>query len=66
VLGAASLTPREREVACLASQGLTARKIADRLSIGERTVEGHLATVYAKLGIRSKFELMRRRSDLSL
>jgi DNA-binding CsgD family transcriptional regulator len=53
-------------VASLASQGLTARKIADRLSIGERTVEGHLGTVYAKLGIRSKFELMRRRSDLPL
>jgi DNA-binding CsgD family transcriptional regulator len=66
VLGPASLTPREREVACLASQGLTARKIADRLSIGERTVEGHLAAVYAKLGIRSKFELMGRASDLPL
>ena len=66
VLGPASLTARELDVACLASQGLTARKIADRLSIGERTVEGHLATVYAKLGIHSKFELVRRAPDLPL
>jgi ATP/maltotriose-dependent transcriptional regulator MalT len=66
VLGPASLTRREREVARLASRGLAARNIADRLCIGERTVEGHLATVYAKLGIRSKFELVRRASDLPL
>jgi ATP/maltotriose-dependent transcriptional regulator MalT len=66
VLGPASLTRREREVACLASHGLTARKIAERLCIGERTVEGHLASIYAKLRIRSKFELVRRASDLAL
>lgn len=66
LLGPASLTRREREVACLASQGLTARNIGERLCIGERTVEGHLATVYAKLGIRSKLELVRRASDLRL
>jgi DNA-binding CsgD family transcriptional regulator len=53
-------------VAGLASQGLTARRIADRLYIGERTVEGHLATVYAKLGIRSKVELVQRAPDLTL
>ena len=64
VLGPASLTRREREVATLACEGLTAREIAERLYIGERTVEGHLAGVYAKLGIRSKVELVRRRSDL--
>jgi class 3 adenylate cyclase/DNA-binding CsgD family transcriptional regulator len=65
LLGPASLTAREREVATLASQGLTAREIADRLYIGERTVEAHLASVYAKLGIRSKVDLVRRAADLS-
>jgi class 3 adenylate cyclase/DNA-binding CsgD family transcriptional regulator len=65
VLGPASLTPREREVATLASQGLTARQIAEQLYIGERTVEGHLASVYAKLGIRSKVELVRRAADFT-
>ena len=65
VLGPASLTRREREVATLASEGLTAREIAERLYIGERTVEGHLASVYAKLGIRSKVELVRRATDFT-
>jgi class 3 adenylate cyclase/DNA-binding CsgD family transcriptional regulator len=63
VLGPGSLTRREREVASLASQGLSAREIADRLYIGERTVEGHLASIYAKLGIHSKTDLVRRASE---
>jgi DNA-binding CsgD family transcriptional regulator len=50
----------------LASQGLSARQIAERLFIGERTVEGHLAAVYAKLGVESKLELVRRASELRL
>jgi DNA-binding CsgD family transcriptional regulator len=53
-------------VAHLAGQGLTAREIAERLYIGERTVEGHLASIYAKLGIRSKADLVRRASELVL
>jgi DNA-binding CsgD family transcriptional regulator len=64
--GAASLTRRERDVGRLASQGLSARQIAERLFIGERTVEGHLAAVYAKLGVQSKLELVRRASELRL
>jgi DNA-binding CsgD family transcriptional regulator len=66
VLGPASLTRRERQVAHLAGQGLTAREIAERLYIGERTVEGHLASIYAKLGIRSKADLVRRASEFVL
>jgi DNA-binding CsgD family transcriptional regulator len=65
-LGAASLTRRERDVGRLASQGLSARQIAERLFISERTVEGHLAAVYAKLGVESKLELVRRASELRL
>jgi len=41
-------------------------KIADRLPSARGTVEGHLPTSEAKLGIRSKFELMGRASDLPL
>ncbi len=66
VLGPRSLTPREREVAGLACRGLSAREIAERLYIGERTVEGHLANVYAKLGIRSKTDLVRRASEFPI
>jgi DNA-binding CsgD family transcriptional regulator len=61
--GAASLTPRQRQVARLATQGLSAREIAERLFIGERTVETHLANAYAKLGVESKIDLVRRAEE---
>ena len=56
------LTPREREVAALARRGLTAREIAAQLHLSPRTVESHLAHVYAKLGIASREELIRTSS----
>ncbi|MEO6797072.1 MAG: helix-turn-helix transcriptional regulator [Candidatus Dormibacter sp.] len=63
---AEGLTIREHQVAELAVQGYTAREMADALSIGERTVESHLANVYAKLGVRSKLELVRFAARLGL
>jgi class 3 adenylate cyclase/DNA-binding CsgD family transcriptional regulator len=66
VTGPASLTSRERQATRLAAQGLTARQIGERLFIGERTVESHLARAYAKLGIRSKAELVERASEFDL
>jgi DNA-binding CsgD family transcriptional regulator/tetratricopeptide (TPR) repeat protein len=66
VMGAASLSRREREVAMLAAQGQSARQIAQRLFLSERTVETHLSHVYAKLGVRSKLELVHRAADLPL
>jgi DNA-binding CsgD family transcriptional regulator len=62
--GPGELTPREREVAALAAEGLTAREIGERLFIGERTVETHLARVYPKLDVSSKVELARRWHEL--
>lgn len=64
--GPESLTAREREVAELAAAGWLAREIAAALFIGERTVEGHLARVYARLGVRSKVELARRAGEFGL
>jgi ATP/maltotriose-dependent transcriptional regulator MalT len=66
VRGAGSLTRREREVARLAAHGLSAKEIAQQLAIGERTVETHLARAYAKLGLASKIDLVRRASELEL
>jgi DNA-binding CsgD family transcriptional regulator len=57
--GPAALTPRELEVARLAARGHTAAEIARQLFIGTRTVETHLAHTCAKLGCRSKRELVR-------
>jgi DNA-binding CsgD family transcriptional regulator len=64
--GRAGLTRRELEIALLAVQGLTAREIGERLFIGTRTVETHLAHVYAKLGVASKVELIRRHHEFAL
>jgi len=65
-LGPGSLTRREREVARLAATGMSARDIAESLFVGKRTVETHLASVYAKLGVDSKLQLVRRASELGL
>lgn len=46
-----ALTTREREMAVQAAGGLTNRMIADRLAVSVRTVENHLQTAYAKLGV---------------
>lgn len=44
-----NLTRRQREVACLASRGLTNREIAEKLCIAPSVVAGHLTNVYADL-----------------
>ncbi|MDL9979165.1 helix-turn-helix transcriptional regulator [Microbacterium sp. ASV49] len=51
------LTPREREVASLAAQGLSSNEIAQRLFLSPRTVNNHLQSTYTKLGIRGRHEL---------
>jgi DNA-binding CsgD family transcriptional regulator len=53
-------------VARLAARGQTAREIAEALFLSERTVESHLAHAYAKLGVASKLDLVRRAGDLRL
>jgi predicted ATPase/DNA-binding CsgD family transcriptional regulator len=55
--GDATLTAREREIASLLAAGHTARAIAERLIISERTVETHVAAVYRKLGVANRQEL---------
>lgn len=51
------LTPREREIASLAAQGLSSNEIAQRLFLSPRTVNNHLQSTYTKLGIRGRREL---------
>jgi DNA-binding CsgD family transcriptional regulator len=51
------LTPSERSVADLAAAGRSNREIADQLVLSVRTVESHLASVYRKLGVRSRVQL---------
>jgi DNA-binding CsgD family transcriptional regulator len=51
------LTPREHEIALMAGSGMTNRQIAARVTVGVRTVEGHLLRIYAKVGVRNRREL---------
>ncbi|MFF5793522.1 LuxR C-terminal-related transcriptional regulator [Paeniglutamicibacter sp. NPDC012692] len=51
------LTNREKEIISLVSQGLSNKEIARVLVVSQRTVEGHLYRVFAKLGISGREEL---------
>ncbi|HLO17670.1 MAG TPA: response regulator transcription factor [Anaerolineales bacterium] len=53
-----SLTDREREILKLLAQGLSNKMIAARLYLSVRTVEGHLANIYSRLGVHSRTEAM--------
>lgn len=57
LVGAPSLTRREREVADLVAQGLTNREIATRLFISERTAESHVEQIRGKLGVHSRVQI---------
>ncbi len=60
------LTPREREVLTLAAKGLTNRAIGQNLGISDRTVQGHLANIYAKLQVGSRTEAVTKALQLGL
>jgi DNA-binding CsgD family transcriptional regulator len=52
-----ALTPAEERVAALVCEGKTNREVAAALYLSDRTVEGHLARIFGKLGIRHRTEL---------
>jgi DNA-binding CsgD family transcriptional regulator len=51
------LTPQQRQIVRLASDGLTNREIGDRLFLSPRTVSSHLYRSYPKLGVASRNQL---------
>jgi DNA-binding CsgD family transcriptional regulator len=53
----AGLTDREREITLAAVRGESARAIAQRLYLAERTVENHLHRAYRKLAVTGRTEL---------
>ena len=54
----AGLSDQQREVVVLVCRGLSNRLIADTLDVSEGTIKSHLHTVYEKLGVQSRIELM--------
>jgi DNA-binding NarL/FixJ family response regulator len=57
VPGPMRLSPREQAVVRLTIRGLTNRQIASELVISVKTVECHLANVFAKLGVSTRTQL---------
>jgi DNA-binding NarL/FixJ family response regulator len=53
------LTDRERQVLSVAAEGLTARQIAGRLGVRERTITTHLGRIYGKLGVGTRLGAIR-------
>ena len=59
-LGVQALTEREHEVLRLAARGFTNKAIGLQLEISDRTVQGHLAHIFAKLQAASRTEAVMR------
>lgn len=60
------LSAREAEVAREVVNGLSNKEIAAKLGITERTVKAHLGSIFEKLGVRDRLQLMLRMSRPSL
>jgi len=54
-----SLTERETEILRHVAKGLTAKQIAERLSLSHRTVENHVQATFRKLQVANRVELAR-------
>lgn len=59
-LDLSALSDREREILSAATTGLAAREIAAMFTISEATVRSHLASIYAKVGVTGRVELLAR------
>ena len=53
-----ALSPAEQAVLDQALTGVTAREVAERLSLSEATVRSHLSSIYVKLGVSGRVALL--------
>ncbi len=60
------LTPREQEVMRLLAEGLSSKKVAEKLFISPKTVENHRTNIMHKLDLHSTVELVRYAARLGL
>jgi DNA-binding NarL/FixJ family response regulator len=61
-----ALSAREIEVLRLAARGFTNKAIAAQLGISDRTVQGHMANIFGKLGVASRTEAVTRGIQMGL
>ncbi len=59
-MAAYGLSPREEELAKLVVRGLSTTRISRTLFISEHTVQNHLRSIFEKVGVRSRGELVKR------
>jgi DNA-binding NarL/FixJ family response regulator len=52
------LTAREKEVIVMIGEGLKNKQIAERLFISEATVRHHLSSIYGKIGVEDRLNLV--------
>lgn len=62
----ARLTPRELQIACLSSKGMSAKKIGEDLFISHKTVRNQLTNIFSKLNIKNQLELSINRDTIDL
>lgn len=60
IADAYGLTDREKAVTQLVAQGLQTSSIADRLHLSQWTIQGHLKSIFEKVGVGSRGELVAR------
>jgi DNA-binding NarL/FixJ family response regulator len=60
------ITPREKEVLDLVSQGKSTKQIADQLNISIRTVESHRINMLKKMKVNNTAELIKKALELKL
>jgi len=58
-IGPEAVTNRERDVLQLLAEGLSARMIAKRLGISERTVNTHVGNLYRRMGVTNRVDAIR-------
>jgi len=64
--GYSGLTDREQEILRLLAEGLSAKEIADKLFISQKTVENHRSNIMRKLDLHSVVELVRYAAKFGL
>jgi DNA-binding NarL/FixJ family response regulator len=58
--GAPALTPRQKQILHLITQGFTSREIAEQLGISVQTVEVHRFNLMRRLEVRNVAQLIRQ------
>lgn len=60
------LTPREKAILFLLSQGCSNQEIAGRMCLAEQTIKNYLSVIYSKLGVRDRIHASLMASEVAL